>query len=76
MFDNDPQLRQIWDLLVSTLINRLESGEATAQDLNIARQVLKDHGFNVDTTEDTPITPLNESLPFPSKKPDNKEALG
>ena len=57
-------LENLWSLLVSTLTDRLASGEASAQDLNIARQLLKDHGFNVDKTEESPIGTLNEILPF------------
>jgi len=59
----DP-LQKIWDLLLSTLIERLESGECTTQDLNIARQLLKDHGINVDKPEETQLASLNQILPF------------
>ena len=68
----DP-LKKLWELLISTLIDRIQTGEYTTQDLNVARQVLKDHGISVDTPEDTPIGTLNEILPFTTVVDEDKK---
>lgn len=68
----DP-LKKLWELLISTLIDRIETGEYTTQDLNVARQLLKDHGISVDTPEETPIGTLNEILPFTAVTDEDKK---
>lgn len=68
----DP-LKKLWELLIATLIERIETGDFTTQDLNVARQLLKDHGISVDTPEDTPIGTLNEILPFTSVTDEDKK---
>lgn len=62
---NRELLSTLWDLTVRSLITRIESGDHTTQDLSIARQMLRDHGMNIDKTEETPLTHLSEILPFP-----------
>ena len=61
-------LSTLWDLTVRSLISRIESGDHTAQDLNIARQLLRDHGMTVDKPEETPIASLYEILPFQAEE--------
>lgn len=68
-------LTQIWDLTAAGLIQRLTSGEATAQDLNIARQFLKDHNVNVDAPEESPLATISEILPF-KKTEEEEQKLG
>ena len=70
----DP-LKKLWDLLLTTLIERIETGEYTTQDLNVARQLLKDHGISVDKPEETPIGSLHDILPF-TKKDDEDMKTG
>ena len=61
---NEDKLNKLWDLTVDQLIYRLESGEATSQDINVARQMLRDHGVNVEDISETPIADLSRVLPF------------
>ena len=60
----EEKLNKLWDLTVDQLIYRLESGEATSQDINVARQMLRDHGVNVADVSETPIADLSRVLPF------------
>tara|TARA_R100001530_G_scaffold29930_4_gene23499 strand:+ start:214 stop:459 length:246 start_codon:yes stop_codon:yes gene_type:complete len=57
-------LERLWDLTVHALLERIETGAATSQDLNIARQMLKDHGVNVSDVDASPIGDLSSVLPF------------
>ena len=57
-------LEQLWDITIQTLISKIEIGDFTSQDLNIARQVLKDHGITVAQTEESPIGNLADVLLF------------
>ena len=68
----DP-LKKLWDLLLTTLIERIETGEYTTQDLNVARQLLKDQGISVDKPEETPLASLHELLPFNKKDEEDKK---
>jgi hypothetical protein len=52
--------------LARQLTARIKSGEATASDLNVARQFLKDNGIDAVPREASPLTELAKSLPFPS----------
>jgi len=60
----EEKLRRLWDLTIDRLIERLESGEASSQDINVARQVLRDHGVNVEDVSESPIADLSRVLPF------------
>ena len=71
----DP-LKKLWDLLLTTLIERIETGEYTTQDLNVARQLLKDHGISVDKPEETPIASLHDILPFTKKEEEEDKKTG
>jgi hypothetical protein len=59
--------------LASELLDRLNSGEATTQDLNVIRQFLKDNNINgvpisddeVSGTQGNALGRLVDSLPFP-----------
>ncbi len=61
--------------LVALLHKRIGSGEATAADLNVARQTLKDNGITAPALPGTPMGKLAEAfaargsvvLPFPAK---------
>lgn len=60
---------KLHEKLVEALLARLESGEATPADLNVARQFLKDNGVDyLLTKQDTPMHKLAESLPFKDDK--------
>lgn len=59
-------LERLLDVLATDLLDRIEKGEATAADLNVARQMLKDNGINAIAKDDNPIGKLAQSLPFQS----------
>lgn len=49
--------------LADAMRKRLESGEATASDLNVIRQFLKDNGINSDGQSDPKLKNLADELP-------------
>lgn len=46
------------------LLDRIRAGEATAADLSVARQFLKDNGVDSTLYHESPIKSLAEVLPF------------
>lgn len=61
----DPKLlERLHELLTQDLIEKIESGNATAADLGVARQLLKDNSINAMPAPNTPIFRLANSLPF------------
>jgi hypothetical protein len=67
----DPKkLEDIHDALAATLLQRVRNGEATAADLNVARQFLKDNG--VEVTNPAVLKPLGVALTdvLPFEAPD------
>lgn len=58
-------MERLWDLTVHTLIDRITVGSASAQELNIARQMLKDHSVTVADVEESPLGDLSDLIPFP-----------
>jgi hypothetical protein len=69
--NKDELLSRLWELTVHGLIDKLESGEFTSQDINVARQLLRDHGVNAEITDDSPMVDLSRVLPFKA----NTEAM-
>ena len=61
---NEEVLKKIHNALCSDLLNKIQSGEASSADLSVARQFLKDNGFDCAAGEGTPIHTLALSLPF------------
>ena len=59
-------LAEVLDGSTRLLLERIKSGEATAADLNVARQLLKDNGINAIPTRDNGIGRLAQELPFQS----------
>lgn len=57
-------VERLLDLLADDLVKKLESGEATAADLNVARQFLKDNAINCLPTKDNSLGKLVDTLPF------------
>ena len=58
--------------LATELSDRIKSGEATAADLSVARQFLKDNGIDAFATNESPLQQLVDSLPFDTEVPDGK----
>lgn len=53
--------------LANDLLIRIESGTATAAELNVARQFLKDNGIDAVPTKDNGLEGLAQILPFDEK---------
>lgn len=67
-------LDQLHTVLIASLLQKIQSGEATAGDLGVARQLLKDNGIDVAAKLGDPILKLSESLPFdPSMDHEDEE---
>lgn len=53
--------------LAKALLDRIRSGGATAADLNVARQLLKDNHIQSATPQANPSLAILGSIPFPVK---------
>lgn len=53
--------------LAEDLLTRITSGQATAAELNVARQFLKDNGVDSMSFAESPLIKLAEVLPFEDK---------
>lgn len=49
--------------LAQAMAEKLRNGEATASDLNVIRQFLKDNGINSDGAKDPNLKSLSDDLP-------------
>ena len=49
---------------IELLLDRVKSGEATASELSVARQLLKDNGIDQSPQEGNPMTQLAVVMPF------------
>ena len=56
-------LASLHGALTKDLIKRIKDGTATASDLSVARQLLKDNGINADGKEDPEMQNLSDELP-------------
>ena len=54
--------QRLLDTLADELLKRIESGEASSQDLNVARQFLKDNRIECIPTKDNSISKLEQGL--------------
>lgn len=60
-------LEELHSQIAQAIIQKIKSGEATAADLAVARQFLKDNGVdNIAKQPGTPLGNLAAVLPFPS----------
>ncbi len=64
MIEKTQKINNLQDILIDEMIRRVQSGEATAADLSVARQMLKDNGIQVQVTEESPFKTLVDALPF------------
>tara|TARA_Y100000401_G_C8267531_1_gene196573 strand:- start:164 stop:400 length:237 start_codon:yes stop_codon:yes gene_type:complete len=62
----EEKLGNLFDLVCDDLTSRINSGDATSADLNIARQMLKDNGITAAPVKESPLQALTNALPFPS----------
>jgi hypothetical protein len=70
-----PDYEALHTQLARILLDRIQTGEATAADLNVARQFLKDNGVRVagEGKSDT-FDSLAEALPFPAPEDIREQA--
>lgn len=62
---------KIHEALGTELLNRIESGEATAAELSVARQFLNDNSITGIKTENNPLGQLADKLPAFDDKADD-----
>jgi len=61
---NKKILEQIHNALAAELLKKIEDGTATATDLNVARQFLKDNGIDCAPDVSQPMLNLAKIMPF------------
>ena len=59
------QLERLHNVLTQELLNRITSGDASAGDLNVARQFLRDNHIEALPVADSPLKNLLDTLPPP-----------
>lgn len=69
-------LADLHEALVEELLRRVRSGEATAGDLGVARQMLKDNAVDCIAIPESPLARLALSMPFDDDKMDALRANG
>lgn len=58
-------LETLHEAIGAQLLHKIQEGEATAADLNVARQFLKDNGIDaVGERDDDPLNKIAASLPY------------
>lgn len=57
-------LAELHNLLAKTMLEKIQTGELTAADLNVIRQFLKDNGIDAAAIPAAPIRRLADALPF------------
>ncbi len=62
--DLDKILKDLHGALAGDLLAKVSSGEATASELNVARQFLKDNGIEAVAKENNDLGNLADILPF------------
>jgi len=66
-------LNRLHSKLIEILIDKIQSGEASAGDLGVARQFLKDNGVDISAKDSEPLMRLNRVLPFNQTDSDEEE---
>lgn len=62
-------------MLVNSLLKKIKSGEASAADLGVARQLLRDNGIDIaSASRSKPLQELATKLPFSEEEPEAAEA--
>tara|TARA_R100000808_G_scaffold13906_2_gene33327 strand:- start:19291 stop:19509 length:219 start_codon:yes stop_codon:yes gene_type:complete len=58
------ELGALHEAIAKELLSRINSGEASSGELNVARQFLRDNGIDANTTQSKPLLNLTKVLPF------------
>lgn len=74
MVDLADIMSKLHSALAEELLDRVNSGSATASDLSVVRQFLKDNGIDSVPKKGSPIEKLSHSLPF--TEADDDEVAG
>lgn len=61
--------------VAESLISKIKAGEATASDLNVARQFLKDNGIEQIPARENPTNRLVDALPYDADEDDDKNVV-
>ena len=64
MTDLAQMLGKLHKEVAEDLLSKIQSGQATAADLNVAVRFLKDNGIDSNMTNESPLANLAASLPF------------
>lgn len=68
-------LEGLFNDLCVALSEKLKAREATAADLNVIRQLLKDNNINAPATGNTPINNLLKDMPLPFTEEDYEKTF-
>ena len=61
---SNKKLKELHAVLAEKLLQKVKDPDATASELNVARQFLRDNGIDAVPTEGSPLQRLAEELPF------------
>lgn len=61
-------LERLFDASLECLLNKIADGTATAADLGVARQMLRDNNISAIPKDGNPLEKLMGALPFPSEE--------
>ena len=61
---SNKKLKELHEVLAEKLLEKVKSSDATASELNVARQFLRDNGIDAVPTEGSPLKKLIDELPF------------
>lgn len=62
MTNKREKLGSLFDLVIDDLLKKIKAGEATAAELNVARQLLKDNNIDALPSAGGPLDKLSKSL--------------
>ena len=60
----DKILQDLFNAVADDLLRKIQSGDATAAELSVARAFLKDNGIDATPGQSEPLKNLVDSLPF------------
>ena len=61
---SNKKLKELHAVLAEKLLEKVKSSDATASELNVARQFLRDNGIDAVPTEGSSLQRLADELPF------------
>lgn len=72
MQQND-KLIDLFDSMVDVLLEKVKKGEATAAEMRVAAQLIKDAGIDVVVEKNQKVSQLASRMPFPVATVDRQE---